>query len=652
MSLLVAENLSLSFGARAILDGDGLLLAEGDRVGLVGPNGSGKSTLLKILAGLQRADDGTITRSRGARVAYLPQDVLDLPAGPLLESVLSAVPGKAALEDRLGVLERELAESTDADAQMRCAARLADVHDELLRFDARFSPHEAERILEGLGFRTSDLGRPTSELSGGWRMRAALAGLLFSAPDVLLLDEPTNHLDLPSVRWLSDFLARTKLALVLVCHDREFLNQQVGEIASFEPEGLRFYRGNYDAYVRQRAQEEEILLAAAANQERQRREAERFIERFRAQASKARQVQSRIKRLEKMDEVVTLAHRKRVRVRFPDVERSGAEVLALDGVGKAFGDTRLYEAVSLAVRRGDRIAIAGVNGAGKTTLLKIMAGELEPDAGAVRSGHNVGRAVYAQHHAESLDPSRTILEEIARLVPSWSQERVRTLLGAFLFAGDDVDKRIGVLSGGERARVALAKLLVRPGNLLLMDEPTNHLDTASSEALADALEAFSGTLVFVSHNLSFARRLATKVWDIADGEVVEYPGSFADYLDKTSAAATPTPDPEPSAVAPPPPAGAEAHARRKADAAAEKSRQRRIAELRRRAGELEARIATIEAAQRAAEAQLADPAIYADRERSQALLAEFLASKDKVEELVGRWEATLSELTTAEAKGP
>ncbi|MEK6608469.1 MAG: ABC-F family ATP-binding cassette domain-containing protein [Myxococcota bacterium] len=660
MSLLVAENLSLSFGHRTILDGDGVRLDEGDRVGLVGPNGSGKSTLLKILAGSRAPDGGTVTLARGCRVAYLPQDVMELPGGPLLDSVVSSVPGRAALEERLTDVEAELATADEAEAQMHCAQRLADLHDELAHFETRFSRHAAERILSGLGFRAAEFARPTSELSGGWRMRAALAALLFAAPDVLLLDEPTNHLDLPSVRWLEEFMRGVRQALVLICHDREFLNRQVGRILAFEVEGLRTYHGNYDGYVRQRAQEEEVLRAAATNQERERREAERFIDRFRAQASKARAVQSRIKRLEKMDEVTLLETRATVRVRFPAVEVSGALPVSIEGVSKAFGALRLYDGLSLHVRRGQRVAIVGVNGAGKTTLLKIISGELAPDAGTVRFGHNVQLAYYAQHHADALDPRRTVLDEVGRLVPSWNPTRVRSTLGAFLFSGDDVDKPIRVLSGGERARVALAKLLVRPGNVLLMDEPTNHLDTASAEALADALEAFGGTLVFVSHNLSFARRLATRVWDVSGGTVIEYPGTLADYLARTEAAsARPTggadaaPDAAPArppvsaprpVPAPAPVAGAAGHAARRARAAADKTGARRLDAQRHAVAELEARIAALEAEQKRVEALLADDSVYADAARSRELLSAYQLGREKIEELMERWARAQGEL--------
>jgi ATP-binding cassette subfamily F protein 3 len=469
VSLVVFERASLSFGQRVIVDDLNLRIGERDRIGLVGPNGSGKSSLLRMIAGEQGVDRGAIRTCRGLRLGFLAQDIAPLSGVGLVDYVVQSVPGRATLDAEVAAIEEELAgaqagEDEEAvEAMMGLASRLADLHEALAHFDAHFTAHEAQRILAGLGFKPGDSGRDLGEFSGGWRMRAVLAALLFQRPDLLLLDEPTNHLDMPSVAWFSSFLRRYPRAFVLVCHDREFLNEQIDRVVSFEPEGVRSYSGNYEAYKRQRAEEATILENKAKNLLREREKTEQFIERFRAQANKARAVQSRVKALAKMDSVETLGERDVMRLRFPPCERAGNEVVMIQGLRKSYGDNVVLGGVDLTVRRGEKIGIIGVNGAGKTTLLKLIAGELAADSGAIRFGHKVKVGYFAQHHAEMLSRERTVFEEVASVDPASGQTRVRSLLGAFLFSGDDVEKSIGVLSGGERARVALAKLLISPG---------------------------------------------------------------------------------------------------------------------------------------------------------------------------------------------
>ncbi|MBI5544125.1 MAG: ABC-F family ATP-binding cassette domain-containing protein, partial [Deltaproteobacteria bacterium] len=381
MSLATVSQLSLSFGARVLLDEACFAVGAHDRIGLVGPNGSGKSTLLKILAGAQQADSGSITFRKGVRAGYLPQDILELPPGTLIDSVLSAVPDRDRFIERVDSLTAGLTEALDDEERLDLSAQLADAHEALAGFEERYGRHRAERILEGLGFSKNDFERPVGELSGGWKMRGALAGLLLTGPDLLLLDEPTNHLDLPSLLWFDDFLKRSAKAVMLVSHDRDFLNRQIDRVLSFEVEGLRGYSGNYDDYKKQRAAEEEELEARARRQAEERAEVEAFIERFRAKATKARQVQSRIRMLEREEKIAVREERATVRFSFPEVARSGREVLTLEGLDKSFDERVVYQGLSQSVMRGDRIAIVGVNGAGKTTLLKLIAGELRPDAG-------------------------------------------------------------------------------------------------------------------------------------------------------------------------------------------------------------------------------------------------------------------------------
>ena len=647
MALLTADGLGLAFGRKVILEDASFGIQAHDHVGLVGPNGSGKSTLLRILAGQREPDEGEVHLAKGVRLGYLPQDILELPPGTLVESVRSAVPGKDRLAQDLAAVEADLEAATDDESRVELATRLADLHAEVAEFESRYGRHRAEEILAGLGFREADLDAPVSTFSGGWKMRAALAGLLLLDPELLLLDEPTNHLDVPSLVWFDDFLRRSQKALVLVSHDRDFLNRHIRRVISFEPEGLRTYVGNYDQYKVQRADEARNLELRAKRLAAQRAETERFIERFRSKATKARQVQSRIKMLEKQEVIEVHEERAKVRFRFPEVERSGREVLKVEHLKKAYGDKVVYRDLSAQVLRGERIAIIGANGAGKTTLLKLLAGELPADGGTVTLGHNVKLAYYAQHHTEKLRPDRTILEEIWALAPTQPQSWVRSILGSFLFSGDDVDKKIAVLSGGERARVALASLLVVPSNLMLMDEPTNHLDIDSSERLSEALAEYDGTLVFVSHNRAFVDALATQVWDVHDGGVESWPGNLEAYLYHLAELGRPY-----GGVQAPEIRGARTtesdKERRQREAKEREARNKRTGPLKKEVAAAEARIAALEAEQKELEAKLANPVFYQDFAKAKPALATFEGNKRELEELYAAWEAKQAELERLE----
>jgi ATP-binding cassette subfamily F protein 3 len=678
VSLAVLEDVALGFGKKTIVEAFDLRVAAGDRIGLIGPNGSGKTSLLRLLAREQSPDSGTVTLSRGTRLGYLPQELAVRDDKPLLRFVLESVQGREALDRELAEREAEIAQAESAgdggNALMELAEQLSDLHERVAHYEMHYTEHEALRILGGLGFAADDSSRLLSELSGGWKMRAVLASLLFQKPDLLLLDEPTNHLDMPSVTWLTDFLKAYERAFVLICHDREFLNEQIERIVSFETEGVRQYSGNYERYLKLRAEEEIILENKAKNIAREREQTERFINRFRAQANKARAVQSRVKALDKMEDVETYQRRRVMRVKFPPSERAVSEPIRLEDIAKGYGDKRVLSGVQLKVQRGERIGIIGVNGAGKTTLLRMIASEIEPSAGKIVMGSNIQVGYYAQHHAEALHRDATIYQEIAAIDATASVTRVRSVLGAFLFSDDDVEKKIGVLSGGERARVALARLLIKPGNLLLMDEPTNHLDLASSEALAESLESYDGTLIFVSHNRAFVRRLATRIWNVADGGVETYPGTLDEYMDscrqRQEVAATGTGSlrrkPEPRAAptipkpAPVPVVGPSkprnAAPEQPRNAAPEQPRhpapeqprksKNRIQKLEREVVELETRIGELESAQRRRSELLADPAVYADKQQSTQLLAEFRDNQPELERLTARWEQAQGELET------
>ena len=653
MSLINIIKVSLTFVDREIFSEIGFQVETGDRIGLVGPNGSGKTTLLRLLNGEVSPDKGEVRLTRGVRMGYLSQDVQETLSGPLLRSVLDAVPGRVELVRELAHTERALRDASGSETQSRLAESVAELHQKVSALDTHYPPHEAEKILMGLGFLTTDFDRPVATLSGGWKTRAALASLLYQRTDLLLLDEPTNHLDIPSVRWLEQFLQDFGGALVLVSHDREFLNRQVRRVVSFEPEGMRSYAGNYDFYLKAREEERKLLEAKARKQDQKVKEAQKFIDRFRSKATKARQAQSKLKLLKKIEMVETHKREKTVRFSFPEVSRSGRDVVSLRGIAKGFGGPPLYRNLDLTVLRGERVAIIGANGSGKTTLLRMIAGELEPDEGTVSLGHGVDMGYFAQHHSEMLNPANTILEEVYHIVPNQSLSFVRGVCGAFLFSGGDVDKPVSVLSGGERARVSLARLLVKPGNFMVMDEPTNHLDLSSSEVLIRALADYNGTLLFVSHNQSFVNTLATKIWDIRGGEVAEFPGNLNDYyrhLERMEAEAGKAPSGRRAGD------GGEDDPGQKA--ASRKDQKRERAEQRRRVQDalkplnaelerVETRIEELETRQGELEKVLADPDLFSDKERSVPLMKEYKKVREEQERLLVQWEKCQTKLEAA-----
>jgi ATP-binding cassette subfamily F protein 3 len=660
MSLVVASHLSLAYGPKVILSDAGFSIGPTDRIGLVGANGTGKSTLLKILAGEVHADTGELTWRRGARAAYLPQDVAELPSGTLVESVLAAVPGRGTLEDRLHQAEAALAVAREEAEQLELSQALADLHGALDHFEERYGRRRAERLLSGLGFTTADLARDVRTFSGGWKMRAALAGLLLADPDLLLLDEPTNHLDIPTLEWFDAFLRGTRRAVVLISHDREFLDRQIDRVLSLELEGLCSWVGNYGDYKRQRAEREVQLEAQARRVEARKAELQGFIDRFGAKATKAAQAKSRQKMLDKMEDVETLEQRATLRFRFADAPRSGREVLKLRGLAKTYGDKRVYGGLDATVLRGERVGVIGPNGAGKTTLLKLAAGETAPDAGTVELGHGVVAGYYAQHHfdpqaaegvslaraAGGLDPKKTVLETLWDLVPDRGEGYVRSVAGSFLFSGEDADKKVAVLSGGERARVALARLLLVPANLLILDEPTNHLDLDSSEALIEALKGYEGTLLFVSHNRSFLNQLATVIWEVKDGGILPHPGNLDDWLyhQRQLAAAAEAVGGEPDGAGAADPARGGDRDRKRAEAEARNARYRIEKPIRDEIARLEAEIERREGEEREATAALADPALYQDFARAKPHIDRQRLAREALEGLYAAWEAAHAKL--------
>ncbi len=524
------------FGHKLLFENTDWLITPRDRVGLVGGNGTGKSTLMKILAGLDTFDDGSLIVAKGTTAGYLPQDGLSLSGRTVFAECMAVFSDLRAMEQEMETLLHKFSELDHASAEYASVAdRYHSLEHEFRTRDGYSIEAEVGRVLMGLGFRKEDWERQTDEFSGGWQMRLALAKLLLQKPNLLLLDEPTNHLDLEARNWLEEYLHDYPYALVLISHDRYFLDVTVNKIAEIWNKRFWFYTGNYDKFLAQKTQRNEQLQAAYKNQRDRIEQLEVFINRFRYQATKAKQVQSRIKELEKIERIEIPPEEKTIHFSFPQPKPSGRIVAEFEGVAKRYakadgGTKEVFRDVSFLIERGDRIALVGVNGAGKSTLIKLLAETERTTQGEYRLGHNVQADYFAQDQYKELDPEARMIDDLGAASPRSSQTELRSLLGCFLFSEDDVFKKIGVLSGGERGRYALLRLLLHPANFLLLDEPTNHLDLRAKDVLLGALVEYTGTVVFVSHDRYFIDKLATRVFEIGDGKVEVYPGNYEDYL--------------------------------------------------------------------------------------------------------------------------
>src|SRR5437868_5422654 len=519
------------YGHKLLFEGADWMITPRDRIGLVGANGTGKSTLLKILAGQENLDYGSISRAKGISAGYLPQDGLALSGRTVFAECMSVFSKLQAMEQEMEELTGRMSELDHASAEYaQVAERYQRIEHEFTARDGYAIEAQVGAVLSGLGFRKEDWTRQTEEFSGGWQMRIALVKLLLQKPNLLLLDEPTNHLDLEARNWLEDYLSNYPYAFVLISHDRYFLDVTISKIVEIWNKRVHLYSGNYEKYLGQKTQRLEQLEAAYRNQRERIEQLEVFINRFRYQATKAKQVQSRIKELEKIERIELPEEEKTIHFSFPQPKPSGRIVAEFSGVAKSYGPKEVFRGVDFMIEKGDRIALVGVNGAGKSTLIKLLAGTESLSAGEYTLGHSVQFDYFAQDQYKELDQDARMIDDIGRVSPSSRETDLRNLLGCFLFSGDEVFKRIGVLSGGERNRYALLRMLLHPANFLLLDEPTNHLDMRAKDVLLHALSTYTGTVVFVSHDLYFIDKLATRVYEIGSGRVEVYPGNYEDFL--------------------------------------------------------------------------------------------------------------------------
>lgn len=633
--MISINKLSYFLGDRILYDEASLFITPKDKIGLIGLNGTGKSTLLKMISGDIEPAGGDISMSKGTTIGFLNQDLLSYQSDePILEVAMLAFQEAHDLQHQIDLVLHEM----ETNYRDELVNKLAKLQERFEAVEGYTIQSRAEEILEGIGFKTEDLKRPLREFSGGWRMRVMLAKLLLEQPSLLMLDEPTNHLDLPSIKWLEGYLQSYEGAVIIVSHDRRFLNASIDKIVEVYQADLHVYAGNYDFYEEEKELRNEIQQNAFENQQQKIRQAERFIERFKAKATKAKQAQSKAKQLEKLERIEAVVDdTAQVHFKFNFKTKSGRHVARLENISKSYGDLEILDGTVAHIERGDKIALIGANGKGKSTVLRIVGGN-EPHEGKVELGHNVMTSFYAQHQLEALDIESEIIEELKQQGTGKTEQELRGVLGCFLFTDDEVFKKIKVLSGGEKSRVALAKTLISESNFLMLDEPTNHLDMLSVSILVQALQQFQGTFLLVSHDRDFISKVATKIWWIEDQQIKEYPGTYEEFewwmeqREKTQGKVQQADD-SASKV----PKLKKQNTKPKLDNKEEKALKREIAEI-------ESQIETLEEEVANLEAKLAEPEVYENEERLAEVNQSYQQKKTSLNEVTERWEQLLEKL--------
>ena len=651
--MITINKLNIQYGDKHLFRDISAQITPRDRIGLVGVNGAGKSTLLQIIAGTTETDFGVVTKAKKATIGYLPQEIGSFPPGrTLYKEAETAFDHVINMQKELENINRKLAATAPDSPQFSALLeQQGELQHQLDQSDVFRIQSKIEKVLAGLGFRENDFDRDCQSFSGGWIMRLMLAKHLLAQPDFLLLDEPTNHLDIETLTWLEEFLKSYPGSLVIISHDRAFLDTITATTWELSLGALSIYKGNYSKYVEEKEVRLQVTRAAYDNQQTQIQQTMRFVQRFRAKSTKAKQVQSRLKQLGKMEKIEIEETNKTVSFRFPPAAPSGRLAITVKQLSKSYEDSRVFTDISFDLQRGDKLAIVGVNGAGKSTLVKLLAGLIRPDSGAIQPGHNVKLSYFGQHQAQELSGSLTVLETMSFIGEDKTLTQVRSLLGAFLFSGNDVDKKVQVLSGGEKSRLALARMIASPANLLIMDEPTNHLDMTSQEILQEAMAQYDGSIIVVSHNRYFSDQFVNKVLEIKDGRATLYEGNISDYLERITKSRIELQKKQPPlSVSGPVSSSKKNRETKKAEAVRRQQKSQRLAPSKKKVEQAEKEIEKLEKQKSSLEQELAAPELYKDQDTFAEKSREYKDTERRLERTYLKWELAQGEIEKIEAQ--